>query len=55
MQSKQSRKKHLPKPWDWELQRARIVRLLAAAVDEDLKQLFGSSQPEETLLAYILK
>ncbi|KAI5084153.1 hypothetical protein GOP47_0000322 [Adiantum capillus-veneris] len=50
-----NRKKHLPKPWDWEAQRARIIRLLAAALEEDLKQLFGAAQPEETLLAYIAK
>lgn len=52
---KQSRKKHLPRPWDWELQRTRIIRLLAAALEEDLKQLFGAAQPEETLLAYLAK
>ncbi|KAH7430593.1 hypothetical protein KP509_08G005100 [Ceratopteris richardii] len=53
--AKQNRKKHLPKPWDWEAQRARIIRLLATAIDEDLKHLFGAAQPEETLLAYIAK
>ncbi|MCO5559135.1 hypothetical protein L7F22_012727 [Adiantum nelumboides] len=53
--AKPTRKKHLPKPWDWEAQRARIIRLLAAALEEDLKQLFGAAQPEETLLAYLAK
>eukprot|EP00250_Pteridium_aquilinum_P008672 c18119_g1_i1 orf=229-4548(+) len=53
--AKQTRKKHLPRPWDWESQRTRIIRLLASALEEDLKQLFGAAQPEETLLAYLAK
>lgn len=52
---KNSRKKHVPQSWNWEAQRSKIISILATAVETDLKQLYGQSDPEENFLAFVAK
>jgi condensin complex subunit 1 len=52
---KSSRKKHVPQSWNWEAQRSKIISILATAVETDLKQLYGQSDPEENFLAFVAK
>lgn len=51
----QPRKAHVPAKWDWDVHRTRIVRLLATALQVDLRQLYSMSQPEENLIAFFAK
>jgi condensin complex subunit 1 len=46
---------HVPAKWNWEVHRLRIVRLLATALQGDLRQLYSMSQPEENLIAFFAK
>ncbi|KAF9591629.1 hypothetical protein IFM89_005210 [Coptis chinensis] len=41
--------------WNWELQRGRIVNLVANSLDINLSLLFGSSKPDENYMSYISK
>ncbi|KAK6941728.1 Condensin complex subunit 1, N-terminal [Dillenia turbinata] len=50
-----SRKKHLINSWNWEPQRGRILNLLANSLDINLSLLFGSSDPDENYLSFIMK
>ncbi|KAH9319750.1 hypothetical protein KI387_021519, partial [Taxus chinensis] len=52
---KSSRKKHIPQAWNWEVHRTKIISILAVAVETDLKQLYGQSDPEENFLAFVAK
>lgn len=52
---KNSRKKHVPQAWNWESHRSKIISILATAVETDLKQLYGQSDPEENFLAFVAK
>lgn len=45
----------MPAKWDWDVHRTRIVRLLATALQVDLRQLYSMSQPEENLIAFFAK
>ncbi|KAG0630533.1 hypothetical protein M758_1G185600, partial [Ceratodon purpureus] len=51
----QPRKAHVPAKWNWDVHRTRIVRLLATALQIDLRQLYSMSQPEENLIAFFSK
>lgn len=45
----------MPAKWNWDVHRTRIVRLLATALQVDLRQLYSMSQPEENLIAFFAK
>lgn len=45
----------MPVQWAWDVHRTRIVRLLATALQVDLRQLYSMSQPEESLVAFFAK
>ncbi|XP_031102212.1 condensin complex subunit 1 [Ipomoea triloba] len=49
------RKKQLASSWNWEPQRARILILIANSLEINLSLLFGSSDPDENYLSFILK
>ena len=51
----QPRKAHVPAKWNWDVHRTRIIRLLATALQVDLRQLYSMSQPEENLIAFFSK
>ncbi|KAG0620104.1 hypothetical protein M758_4G189600 [Ceratodon purpureus] len=51
----QPRKAHVPAKWNWEFHRTRIIRLLATALQVDLRQLYSMSQPENNLIAFFAK
>jgi condensin complex subunit 1 len=51
----QKGKKGVPVQWAWDVHRTRIVRLLATALQVDLRQLYSMSQPEESLVAFFAK
>ncbi len=51
----QKAKKGVPVQWAWDVHRTRIVRLLATALQVDLRQLYSMSQPEESLVAFFAK
>ncbi|KAL2501832.1 hypothetical protein Fot_35680 [Forsythia ovata] len=50
-----SRKKQLAKSWIWESQRSRILNLIANSLEINLSLLFGSSDPDENYLSFIVK
>ncbi|GAA0170382.1 chromatin/chromatin-binding, or -regulatory protein [Lithospermum erythrorhizon] len=50
-----SRKKQLVNSWNWELQRGRVLNLIANSLEINLSSLFGSSDPDENYLSFIVK
>ncbi|KAK9102822.1 hypothetical protein Sjap_020076 [Stephania japonica] len=50
-----NRKKNSGNLWNWEAQRARIVGLIANSLEINLAMLFGSSNPDENYLGYVVK
>ncbi|XP_016457670.2 condensin-1 complex subunit CAP-D2-like [Nicotiana tabacum] len=50
-----SRKKQLVSTWNWEPQRARILNLVANSLEINLSLLFGSSDPDENYLSFIVR
>ncbi|THG22113.1 hypothetical protein TEA_014420 [Camellia sinensis var. sinensis] len=50
-----SRKKQLVNSWNWEPQRGRILNLIANSLEINLSMLFGSSDPDENYLSFIVK
>ncbi|XP_057487227.1 condensin-1 complex subunit CAP-D2 isoform X2 [Actinidia eriantha] len=50
-----SRKKLPINSWHWELQRGRILNLIANSLEINLSLLFGSSDPDENYLSFIAK
>lgn len=50
-----SRKKQLINSWNWEPQRGRILNLVANSLEINLSLLFGSSNPDENYLSFIVK
>ncbi|GFY84745.1 binding protein [Actinidia rufa] len=48
-----SRKKLPINSWHWELQRGRILNLIANSLEINLSLLFGSSDPDENYLSFI--
>ncbi|XP_059295727.1 condensin-1 complex subunit CAP-D2 [Lycium ferocissimum] len=50
-----SRKKQLVSAWNWEPQRARILNSVANSLEINLSLLFGSSNPDENYLSFIVK
>lgn len=51
----QPRRAHVPAKWNWDVHRMRIVRLLATALQLDLRQLYSMAQPEDDLIAFFSK
>lgn len=41
--------------WNWELQRGRMLNLIANSLDINLSLLFGSSDPDENYLSFVVK
>ncbi|PIA48168.1 hypothetical protein AQUCO_01400624v1, partial [Aquilegia coerulea] len=52
---KGNRKKNSMNLWNWELQRGRIVNLVANSVESNIGLLFGTSNPDENYLSYVAK
>ncbi|KAG6694386.1 hypothetical protein I3842_09G045800 [Carya illinoinensis] len=50
-----SRNKRLVNSWSWEPQRSRILNLVANSLEINLVLLFGSSDPDENYLSFIVK
>ncbi|EPS68668.1 condensin complex subunit 1, partial [Genlisea aurea] len=50
-----SRKKQSVNSWNWESQRSRILNLIANSLEINLSMLFGSSDPDENYLSFIMK
>ncbi|KAI3472260.1 hypothetical protein Pfo_029748 [Paulownia fortunei] len=50
-----SRKKQPVNSWNWEPQRGRIMNLIANSLEINLSLLFGSSDPDENYLSFIMK
>ncbi|XP_059668330.1 condensin-1 complex subunit CAP-D2 [Cornus florida] len=50
-----TRKKQLINSWNWESQRGRILNLIANSLEINLPLLFGSSDPDENYLSFIVK
>ncbi|XP_038718935.1 condensin complex subunit 1 isoform X2 [Tripterygium wilfordii] len=50
-----NRKKQPPSSWNWELQRGRILNLIANSLEINLALLFGSSDLDENYLSFIVK
>ncbi|KVI12133.1 hypothetical protein Ccrd_009460 [Cynara cardunculus var. scolymus] len=50
-----SRKKHPANSWNWEAQRGRILNLIANSLEINLSLLFGSSDPDENYLSFIVR
>ncbi|GFP80827.1 condensin complex subunit 1 [Phtheirospermum japonicum] len=50
-----SRKKQPVNSWNWEPQRGRIMNLIANSLEINLSLLFGSSDPDENYLSFIVK
>ncbi|KAL8147344.1 condensin-1 complex subunit CAP-D2 [Apium graveolens] len=50
-----TRKKQLINSWNWESQRSRILTLIANSLEINLSLLFGSSDPDENYLSFIMK
>ncbi|XP_022746480.1 condensin complex subunit 1 [Durio zibethinus] len=50
-----SRKKQPVNSWNWELQRGRILNLIANSLEINLMMLFGSADPDENYLSFIVK
>ena len=50
-----SRKKQPINSWNWELQRGRMLNLIANSLEINLAMLFGSADPDENYLSFIVK
>ncbi|KAL2226024.1 condensin complex subunit 1 [Sesamum indicum] len=50
-----SRKKQPVNSWNWEPQRGRIMNLISNSLEINLSLLFGSSDPDENYLSFIMK
>ncbi|WRX25150.1 Condensin complex subunit 1 [Theobroma cacao] len=50
-----SRKKQPVNLWNWELQRGRMLNLIANSLEINLALLFGSADPDENYLSFIVK
>ncbi|XP_044478360.1 condensin complex subunit 1-like [Mangifera indica] len=50
-----ARKKQMANSWNWELQRGRMLNLIANSLDINLSLLFGSSDPDENYLSFVVK
>ncbi|KAI3782619.1 hypothetical protein L2E82_12671 [Cichorium intybus] len=50
-----NRKKHLSNSWNWESQRGRILNLIANSLEINLSSLFGSSDPDENYLSFVVR
>ncbi|CAN4118527.1 unnamed protein product [Withania somnifera] len=50
-----SRKKQHVSSWNWELQRARILNSISNSLEFNLSLLFGSSDPDENYLSFIVR
>ncbi|XP_065857315.1 condensin-1 complex subunit CAP-D2 [Euphorbia lathyris] len=50
-----TRKKQPLHSWNWEAQRGRILNLIANSLEVNLALLFGSSDPDENCLSFIVK
>ncbi|XP_057947732.1 condensin-1 complex subunit CAP-D2 isoform X2 [Malania oleifera] len=50
-----TRKKQPINSWSWESQRGRILNLIANSLEINLALLFGSSDPDENYLSFIMK
>ncbi|CAH1432213.1 unnamed protein product [Lactuca virosa] len=50
-----NRKKHLSSSWNWEAQRGRILSLIANSLEINLSSLFGSSDPDENYLSFVVR
>ncbi|KDP26245.1 hypothetical protein JCGZ_22491 [Jatropha curcas] len=50
-----SRKKQPLHSWNWEPQRGRILNLIANSLEVNLGLIFGSSDPDENYLSFIVK
>ncbi|KAJ9548071.1 hypothetical protein OSB04_020614 [Centaurea solstitialis] len=50
-----SRKKHLVSSWNWEAQRGRILNLIANSLEINVSLLFGSSDPDENYLSFVVR
>ncbi|XP_050228689.1 condensin-1 complex subunit CAP-D2 [Mercurialis annua] len=50
-----ARKKKPVKSWNWEPQRGRILNVIANSLEVNLSLLFGSSDPDENCLSFIVK
>ncbi|MFS7943327.1 putative armadillo-like helical, condensin complex subunit 1 [Helianthus anomalus] len=48
------RKKHPASSWNWEAQRGRILILIANSLEINLSLLFGSSDPDENYLSFVV-
>ncbi|KAK9075874.1 hypothetical protein SSX86_004203 [Deinandra increscens subsp. villosa] len=49
------RKKHPASSWNWEAQRGRILNLIANSLEINLSLLFGSSDPDENYLSFVVR
>nr|XP_043621850.1 condensin complex subunit 1 [Erigeron canadensis] len=49
------RKKHPVSSWNWEAQRGRILNLIANSLEINLSSLFGSSDPDENYLSFVVR
>lgn len=49
------RKKHPASSWNWEAQRGRILNLIASSLEINLSLLFGSSDPDENYLSFVVR
>ncbi|KAL5743754.1 hypothetical protein ACOSQ2_026870 [Xanthoceras sorbifolium] len=50
-----ARKKQPMNSWNWEAQRSRILNLIANSLEINLSLLFGSSDPDENYLSFVVK
>ncbi|XP_010246866.1 PREDICTED: condensin complex subunit 1 isoform X2 [Nelumbo nucifera] len=50
-----NRKKHSTNSWNWESQRGRVLNLVANSLEINLSLLFGSTDPDENYLSFIVK
>ncbi|XP_071720680.1 condensin-1 complex subunit CAP-D2 [Rutidosis leptorrhynchoides] len=49
------RKKHPASSWNWEAQRGRILNAIANSLEINLSLLFGSSDPDENYLSFVVR
>lgn len=50
------RKKHIAaSSWNWEAQRGRILNLIANSLEINLSLLFGSPDPDENYLSFVVR
>ncbi|XP_031273895.1 condensin complex subunit 1 [Pistacia vera] len=50
-----ARKKQMVNSWNWESQRGRMLNSIANSLDINLALLFGSSDPDENYLSFVVK